>query len=216
MRSIAVMFVAGCGSAAKPAPVVVAPKGPAVPAVHYAKLFEKGAVWTYAVTSTSESYDPDDPKANHDGQVVEKSTAQVKCAVDEVRAWKGGVMSRITCDAPLAQADPLAGAWVADARGLWRPEELPEAGADPDLTDVRMVIAAAPKAGKEEKKGTGDEEGFGESTEIAQKEGAWCVTYASWGGDESYDTLCFAGGVVRGAAGWSGGSTHDTTFELVR
>lgn len=217
MRWIAVVLVAACGSTAKPAPVPPAKAQAGVPAAHYAALFRKDAAWTYAVTTTSEAYDPEDPKANHDGQVVETSTAQVHCQVAEVRAWAQGVMSRVDCDAPLAPTDPLAGAWVADARGLWRPDELPEAGAAPDLADARLVIAAAPKPGKEEKKGTGDEEGFGESTEIVQKDGAWCVTYASWGGDEAYDTLCFAAaGVVRGAAGWSGGSTHDTRFELVR
>jgi len=127
-------------------------------------------------------------------------------------------MSRVECDgAVIPNNEPIAGDWVADARGLFHVDELPADGADPDLADSRLVIAAEPKVGKEEKKGTGDEEGFGEATEVAQKDGAWCVTYASWGGDESYDTLCFgADGVVKGAGGWSGGSTHDTTFELVR
>jgi hypothetical protein len=220
-RLACVLVCAACGSSAKPA---VAPSSSgsaaaasAVPAALYAGMFERGAAWTYKATTTSSMYEPDDPKADKDGQVKESSDAQVHCKVAEVRTWKAGVMSTVECDQVLvASGDPLAGGWVADARGLFHVDELPAAGADPDLADVHMVIAAAPKVGKEEKKGSGDEEGFGESTEIVQKDGAWCATYASWGGDEGYETLCFDGRVVKGGAGWSGGSTHDTTFELVR
>ncbi len=221
-----VLGVAACGSAAKPpaAPATPAPApSPApvaggVPAAHYAALFRRGAAWTYKVTRTSEMYDPDDPKADKDGQLKESSTALTHCSVAEVRTWSAGVVSRVECDDPIIpNNEPLASAWAADARGLFRVEDMPAAGADPDLADARMVIAAAPTAGRDEHKGTGEEEGFGESTEIVQKDGAWCVTYASWGGDDSYDTLCFAAaGVISGAGGWSGGSSHDTTFDLVR
>jgi len=211
----------GCGGAARPP--VAAPSQPAaggaVPAAHYAALFAPDTRWTYQVVSESSMSDPGDPKADKDGMVKERTTSTITCHVAEVRAWKRGVASRVECDAPLnPNDDPLAGVWVADPRGLFHPDEdLPAAGADLPLADARLVIAAAPRAGKDEKKGTGDEEGFGESTEIAQKDGAWCVTYASWGGDESYETLCFAAsGIVKGGSGWAGGSVHDTTFELVR
>lgn len=214
MKRIVFVVVAACGSARPP---VVTP-APGVPAAPYAGLFVQGAVWRYQVTTTSEMYEPSDPKADASGQVKESSSSTVRCSVAEARTSKAGVMSRIECDAPLVpKNDPLAGAWVADARGLWRVDELPAAGAEPDLADARLVLAATPVVGKHEQKGTGDEEGFGESTEVTRDRGAWCVTYASWGGDESYETLCFAGaaGVTHGAAGWSGGSTHATTFDLV-
>jgi hypothetical protein len=216
-----VIALAGCGS---PARKPVEPGAPsnsdaaAVPAAHYAGLFVDGAEWTYKVTSTSSMNDPADPKADKDGMVKERSSSTVHCKVAEVRRWSGGVLSKIECDASLTpSSDPLAGAWIADARGLYREEDVPAAGVDPDLKDARLVLAATPRPGKDEHKGSGDEEGFGESTEVVQKDGAWCVTYASWGGDEGYETLCFAaGGVVKGAAGWAGGSVHDTTFERVR
>jgi len=207
------VVIAACGASAKP---VAAPAKGAVPAAHYAALFEAGKSWRYHVKAKIQMYEPDDPKADASGQVIEDSEHDATCAVAEARAWKGGVMSRVECDQAISDSnDPLTGAWVADARGLWRVDELPEKG-DPDLADARMVIASAPTAGKHEQKGTGDEEGFGESTEIVAEGSGWCVTYTSWGGDESYDTLCFAGGVVRGAAGWAGGSSHETTFELIR
>jgi hypothetical protein len=212
--TVVIALVVGCGA---PARAPEAPKAAAVPAPHYAALFQAGKAWTYHVVSTNQMYEPGDPKADKDGMVKEQVESTVRCEVAETRAWAKGVMSRIACDKPLVdKEDPFLGGLVADARGLWLVDELPAAGAEPDLADARLVIAAAPTAGKTERKGTGDEEGFGESTEIVEKDGAWCVTYASWGGDESYDTLCFAAaGVVKGGGGWSGGSTHETTFELV-
>ena len=209
--SLLVLATAACGGA-RPTPA----PAPAVPAAHYARLFADGAAWTYQVTTSTETNEPDDPRADQDGNVRASTTARVRCRVALARRWSAGVMSRIECDQPImSNRDPLAGAWVADARGLYKIDDLPAAG-DPDLVDARVVIAAAPVAGESRHDGQGDEAGFGESTKIEQKGAAWCVTYASWGGDESYDTLCFAGDVVRGAGGWSGGSSHDTTFELVR
>src|SRR5262249_52641808 len=139
---------------------------------------------------------------------------ETRCAVAETRTWPGGVMSRVECDAALGESDPLSGAWAADERGLWRLDDLPAPEAAPTLAG-EPVIAAAPREGKHETHGTGDEEGFGEATEVTAAAGGWCVTRSSWGGDESYTTLCFAPRGVSGGSGWSGGSSHDTTFELV-
>jgi hypothetical protein len=78
------------------------------------------------------------------------------------------------------------------------------------------VKAAPPTQGQHQSNRTGDEECLGEATEVTASAGGWCVTHSSWGGDESYTTLCFAPrGVVSGGSGWSGGSSHDTAFELV-
>jgi hypothetical protein len=211
--AIVVVAAAACGAKA-PKPIASAKASePVVPAAHYAALFAQGASWRYAVTTTGEMYDPDEPKADHDGMVRDKSTADARCRVAEVRTWTDGVMSRVECDG-FGDRDPITGAWAADADGLYKLEDLPAAGAAPELTEEALVIAAAPVEGR---RGDADGTEFGQSTEVSPQPGGWCVTHSAWGGDESYTTLCFAkAGVTSGASGWSGGSTHDTTFDLLR
>jgi hypothetical protein len=218
MKQLAIaslVTVAACTHAAPGPAIVRSAPMPAVrvPAAHYAALFTRGASWRYHVTTTSEIYDPDASAVN--ATVRSESTSEARCTVAETQTWPGGVMSRIECDKPLGEGELLSGAWAADERGLWRIDDLPAPGAAPTL-ERQPVISAAPVEGKHETHGTGDEEGFGEATEVTASAGGWCTTHSSWGGDESYTTLCFGRGVVfSGGSGWSGGSSHDTAFELV-
>ncbi len=211
--------LAACERAPAPAKTIVTSHAPAstrvaVPAAHYAALFAQGASWHYAVTTTGEIYMPDDPGADHDGMVRDTSTGDARCRVAEVRTWPGGVMSRVECEPSLGQDDPLAGAWAADADGLYKLDDLPAGGAAPELTDEGLVIAASPAPGK---RGDDASATLGRSIAVSPRPGGWCVTRAAWAGDESYSTLCFAkAGVTSGASGWSGGSSHDTMFEQIR
>jgi hypothetical protein len=119
------LLAAACGS--KPAPVsstATPPTSSFHPAAHYAALFQRGASWTYAVTSTK-GHDSKDWKAT--------------CKVTNVREVSVGIASEIDCDIP-----QIAGTWVANARGLWRVEDPANIVLEGD--HAWLIIAAEPTA----------------------------------------------------------------------
>ena len=111
--------------------------GPSVPVPRYAALFHAGQRWTYLFT--------------HVVPAARTVEGRATCAVVEVRAFAGGVASRIACspsigvETPMTH-DPVEGVWAADARGLWRlPLGLPASGAPTFDTadDAYLVLAAS-------------------------------------------------------------------------
>ena len=86
----AVLSLAACGgkggAAAKPAAT------PAAGGPPYAGIFVDREA-TYRQVSRSSMYDPDDPKADASGQVVDESTSEVRCrtATRAVDGWMGGI-----------------------------------------------------------------------------------------------------------------------------
>lgn len=205
-----VVAMTACGGKGKGPATGVMNSGPTtlpVPAPHYAALFKAGAIWTYDLKSTATGGDGPDDKT--------ETTGTATCKVASVGAFEGGVTSTITCDPPTVESggDPLAGAWAADATGLYKLEG-DAATATPDLTKARLVIAAAPVEGTKNKE-TGQDPVESESWTITHAGDTWCASYTMAAGDEAFEKLCFAAaGVVSGSGGWAGGSVHETVFTL--
>jgi hypothetical protein len=184
------------------------------PAPHYAALFEQGRRWTYVVDSSSSYWDDSDPAADADGVITSSDTSRVTCAVAAVGRIDGGVWSLIECDGMIGTNDPVSGTWVADGRGLYRTAAAPASAAE--LEADQLVIAAAPAESHrdvvEDVWGEGPES-VGEHAVIRDGE-RWCVSASYHVGDASWTRTCFAGGIVEGDFGWSGGSDNETAFRL--
>ncbi len=206
-----VVAMTACGAKGKGPATGTMNSGPTtttpVPAPHYAALFKEGATWSYDLKSTATGGENPDDKT--------ETTGAATCKVASVGTFAGGVTSTITCDTPLVEsgADPLAGAWAADASGLYKLEG-DAATEPPDLTKARLVIAAAPVEGTKNKE-TGQDPVESESWTVTKAGDTWCANYVMAAGDEAFEMLCFgAAGVVKGSGGWAGGSVHETFFTL--
>lgn len=188
----------------------------------YAALFEPGKSVRYKRVSETSFYDPDDPKADAGGSVRERSEQAVTCAIN-ARDFGEVKVAQLSCDG-IADGDELGNEltaiYVADLRGVWRTdaESLPVSIEDARAaigTQAKPLLAATPKAEEEKKE---EEEGFGEMRKTSQAaDGAWCVDWGSWGGDEGGGGVCFAAGkgLTKVSTYWAGGSTKDDWFELV-
>lgn len=151
----------------------------------------------------------------------ERSEKDVTCTVSarELGAVRAATLACEGIDDGDELANDLYAVYIADERGVWRTdaEELPadEAAARAAIGTVpRPLLAAVPKA-EEEKQ---EEEGSGEMRQVSQTaDGAWCVGWGSWGGDEGGGGICFAAGkgITKVSSYWAGGSTRDDWFELV-
>jgi hypothetical protein len=188
----------------------------------YAALFEPGKSVRYKRVSETSFYDPDDPKADAGGSVRDRSEQAVSCAIN-ARDFGEVKVAQLSCDG-LGADDPLAGeltaVYVADLRGVWRTdaEALPVSMEDARAAigeQTRPLLAATPTPEEEKKE---EEEGFGEMRKTSRAaDGAWCVDWGSWGGDEGGGGACFAAGkgLTKVSSYWAGGSTKDDWFELV-
>jgi hypothetical protein len=210
MRAAALPVLLLTACAAKPAATTttiseVDDGDPARYPAHYAALFEPGKSWTYHVETTHSI--PDEPPD------VEK--VMVRCKVAGTGAFDGGTWSQIDCDGDFGQQQPVAGVWVADARGLYRLDAAPGTAAELDPAYLRMP--AAPEASSEDI----IDDPFGDgpqpigSRSVSQEGDGWCFELTTEVGDAAWDEQCFGPeGIVKGAVGWSGGSDHETKYEL--
>lgn len=207
------LFVAAAcgGKSAAPSTQPVEQEAPdAAPA--YAGLFRDGASWKLSVTVVHSEYDSE--TEGEAPAAIEPD--QVTCEVAQYAEVDGTKLVEIVCgDAwPVdIGGDPLTGAWAMSAEGVWRIPEWPGDGAlelDPEL----MLIAAAPEAGTTGTPADEENEGEGiEQTTIAQKGDAWCHSYMSAMGDESWVEMCVGpDGPTEGNWGWAGGSVHEAKF----
>jgi hypothetical protein len=174
---------------------------------HYAALFEAGRSWTYQVETTHTI--PDEPP--------DVETALVRCKVAGTGAFDGGTWSQIDCDGDFGQQQPVAGVWVADARGLYRLDAAPGTAAELDPEYLRMP--ATPEATSEDI----IDDPFGDgpqpigSRSVSPAGEGWCFALTTEVGDAAWDEQCFGPeGITNGTVGWSGGSDHETRYELVR
>ncbi len=187
--------------------------------VPYAGVFVERPAATYRYESKTSMYDPDDPKADANGQVVDTSTATLTCATKlaTVDAWQ---VAMITCTGAdeAGIAELLATRFAAGPAGIWRLTAddtadvagLANLAARPPL----LVAAPAPVDDKHE-----EEDGaFGEFRKVYAEGAGWCVETGGWGGDEAGDGICFdpARGITKVTRYFAGGSVHDESLELVR
>jgi hypothetical protein len=203
--------LAACGP--KPAAHTTTPDNtggtPLAAATPYAHLFEEGRSWTYQVKHTSSHWDDQDPKADANGNVNEEEETTATCRVDSMTKGAEGAYSTLACDG-LDEGTALASAqWFMDDTGLY----VDRGGDDKDL-----VLAAVPAERHDaQHEDDGDPTEETSFDEIKQDGDKWCWTVAYLQGDESWDTICFAGGdIVSGDFGWSGGSTEETTYEVAK
>ncbi|HUQ06243.1 MAG TPA: hypothetical protein VM261_27250 [Kofleriaceae bacterium] len=214
--------LAACGGTSTTTTTSPGNTGGEVTGPPYAALFEPGKSVRYKRVSETTFYDPDDPKADPGGSVRDRSEQAVTCAVN-ARDFGEVKVAQLSCEG-LADGDELAGEltaiYVADLRGVWRTDAaaLPTTVEDARAaigTQAKPLLAATPKAEEEKKE---EEEGFGEMRKTSQAaDGAWCVDWGSWGGDEGGGGICFAAGkgLTKVSSYWAGGSTKDDWFELV-
>jgi hypothetical protein len=184
----------------------------------YAAMFVGGQRFKFRIESSVS-------RTNERGRAVtEKARPSYRsCVVEEVTPLPNANQSHLVCDdtsllVPAVSANP-GGIYLATALGLWKLDEPPSSLAA--LDPKSMLIASAPSPFREERSGkaAGLEEGEGESREVVhRKDGSWCATYASWGGDGSSSRYCFADGrgLIDGAYTWDGGSSMEAKFTLVK
>lgn len=198
--------------AAAPQPVLAAPA--LVAGALYAPLFEKNRAWSFREHWERSRYEGAD--AAHGERIREKGTRDLVCRVEDVEDEGKYVRSFVTCvgqgPAEDEEADhPVASQWVGSARGLFRMGA--EICDEPDTHTELRVMERDPKASKK----TSRDRDITRTSTLAHEGEAWCWTEEHGGGDPSWRSLCFEGarGFVRGTYGWTGGTTHATTFELV-
>jgi hypothetical protein len=130
-------------------PVVEAPPAPRF----YEGLFREGAKWTFRVTREYESFVPDEEVEDGAPDEEVEETAEepepeerATCWVSETATYSTGRTSYIECETPEPRdAEDLTGAWLVDARGLWRTEGYDVVpGGDADLTGEEPFIALPP------------------------------------------------------------------------
>lgn len=217
------LLLAACPGPSAPAgvsnvgPVVGA--GAYAIAPHYAALFEDGRSWTYQVVDSSVYYDPSDPAANENGNVVTTTERTATCRVVETGVLPDGRISRIACEGLQSDmgVDPISGTWATDPRGVWKLKEDVPAGTVPALPAEDLWMSSAPAPDRKE---TVDPE-FGPdpvgAVEIAQDGDAWCRNEYYMAGDESWISVCVTSeGIVKGSFGWAGGTVNESAFTLVR
>lgn len=186
-----------------------------VPAKLYAGLFVRGAHFTYKVETESSHWDDQDPDADQNGNVTQKSSGTMTCTVTEVTKLRDAIASDVSCDeslgVPVGGASPQ-GTYVATAAGLWRTDGIPSAAP----TDAKTMLLAAIPAETKVVDGDPENEGFSSQTSVSRNgAGEWCWEESSVGGDEGGSTICFANGVISGgSAFFAGGSSHDATYTL--
>lgn len=219
----AALFVAACGGKSATTTPPTGNTGGDVTGPPYAALFEPGKSLRYKRVHETSYYEPDDPKADSGGSVRDRSELVVTCAVN-ARDFGEVKVAQLSCEG-IADDDSLApeltALYVADLRGVWRADD---AAMPTSMEDARAAIssqtkpllAATPKV--EEERTEDKEEGFGEMRKVAQAaDGAWCVEWGSWGGDEGGGGICFAAGkgITKVSSYFAGGSTQDDWFELL-
>lgn len=186
----------------------------------YDGLFTTGTSWRLAVTTTSSHWDDQDPAADEHGNVDSSSKHEMTCRVRATRRFPGGRAAEIECDEGGRAADPIAGVWIQTADGLWRGELLPEEGVTPALDVGRRFLAARPepvdKREEEPESPDGPSGGSGSTLTITADGDGWCVSESSWGGDESWQSLCLDDdGPSSGGGGWAGGSSSEYEFTRI-
>ncbi len=221
----ALSLAAACGGKDKGAPTGPGNSGGGdVAGPPYAALFQDGKDLRYRRVSKSSMYDPDDPKATPDGQVVDETVTEVKCKV-AARELGAIRVAQITCEGGAegdSLFDELTAVYVADARGVWRAigQSLPadEAAARALATSETGKPLLAPSPVADEQKKEDEQEGFGEMVKTSQDQsGAWCHEWGSWGGDEGGGGVCFGAGrgLTKVSSYFAGGMVRDDWFELV-
>lgn len=134
--------------------------------------------------------------------VRDRSERVVTCAVN-ARDFGEVKVAQLSCEG-VADDDSLAAEltalYVADLRGVWRtdgaamPTSIEDARAAIS-SQTKPLLASTPKT--EEERTEDKEEGFGEMRKVSQAaDGAWCVEWGSWGGDEGGGSICFAAGTL--------------------
>jgi hypothetical protein len=212
MRHLWLVVLVACGGSPS-VPSGPAPSGGGVPPL-FAGLFVDGRKLTYKVETRTSHWDDADPKADQDGNVTNVTTAQMTCRVRGMQNFSDAVAVKLECD----RADDIApnGVFVATPLGIWRLDAFPlDDAAIAKLPEADMILPAIPAAMENKQE---DPEGEGGSmVAIEEKNGGWCKSQSSWGGDEGGTSLCFAKGkgLAGGSKWFAGGSTTETTFELV-
>ena len=210
--ALAAITLVACGGKNPAAP------SPAAGSTPYAGVFVDRTA-TYRYQSLSSMHDPDDPRADASGNVEDRHQALVRCttATGAVDGWR---TADISCELEAASGDVLAllvGTFVAGPGGLWRLE----AGATADAATLAALaeeppLLAVDPVEREEGAGTVDQP-HGTSHAVRRQAGGWCIHDASWGGDESSRSICIdpARGITRVAHTWAGGSSRESSLELV-
>jgi hypothetical protein len=214
-RWIAILMAAACGRApSKPTTVKNDTEiGGGVPPL-FAAMFVDGKRFSYKVETKTSFWDDTDPKADQDGNVADVQTGTMTCTVRGMQNFTSAVALKLECDS----TDDLAptGVYVATPDGLWRLDAFPVDDAAIAKLDAKAMLLPAFPVAKEAKDEEVDE-GAGSIVAIIEKDGGWCHTESSWGGDEAGTSICFATGkgLVGGSLWWAGGWTKDTTYTLV-
>ena len=182
----------------------------------YAGVFVDRPAAHYRYLSKTSMYDPDDPKADANGSVVEEIKGELTCATrtSTVEAWQ---VATIECSGDDGMPEAIAGTFVAGPAGIWRLAD----GESADAAGLAVVaarpplLAAAPTAVDEKKADPSDE--FGEFRKVTAVGAAWCVETGSWGGDEAGEGMCFApaAGITKVTRYSAGGSVRDESLELI-
>jgi len=172
----------------------------------YAELFVKGKRWPLAMKFVDGHYDGAAQK-----HIQSTKKGKASCEVGDVQLMAGGLQAHIDCQGVEDNGveQPLSGWWFATPRGLFR------AGPSKTFDDAQLIVEAVPKV-RVEKTETKDEPEFGSKITVNQSGAAWCYESTSWGGDEVWWQICLKPdvGFHTGKWGWSGGSTHETMFEV--
>jgi len=83
-----------------------------------------------------------------------------------------------------------------------------------NLSRKAIILPRQPHAWSDNKEY--DDGRGGEFKEVKHTADGWCVETASWGGDESGETLCFARGRLQnGRSYFAGGSIHEVKYQLL-
>lgn len=187
------VLVAACASRPPPPPAVASrPATSAAPP--YARLFEAGARWTFAVTQElGDSATPPPPTP----------AGTLTCTVADVRVATDRRIAHVTCaaDGPHAigaRSAPV-GYWVATDAGLWRFDDRADAASLPaTLAPDQLLLAAIPAERTGEFRTEAGDTGL---VGVRRHPGdEWCVSYTELA-DEPMDWyLCLtaARGITRG------------------
>lgn len=205
------LALAACGGkgAERPRPAVGTP---------YAGVFVERPAATYRYVSKTSTYDPDDPRADANGQVVDQSEGTVACATatHDVGTWQ---LAEIVCSGAEGAGivDRLAARFAAGPAGIWRlaPAETADAAGLMVVAARPPLLAAHPTPVDDRHDADGG--AAGELRRVHAEGAGWCVETGGWSGDETGLGICFdpIRGITKVTHYVAGGSTRDESLELV-
>lgn len=138
----------------------------------------------------------------------------VACTISDVRAVADGKAMTLACSSALDLPDSPAGTYVGTSQGLWRVTD----GDVTKLDPARRLLPAQPVAARIEHKDPDPDMEAGDAIIVEAHGKDWCVTLASFGGDEGGWTMCVreGAGLVGGHGYFAGGSSRDLYFGDVK